>query len=92
MICAFDWTQWSVRRSGVVAAILIATTFPARSEDPSLAPDVLVRQVMADVLAAIKNAPSSDRAAREKALVLAKQKILPHVDFARMTRLAVGRA
>jgi phospholipid transport system substrate-binding protein len=76
----------------VVAVILIATTLPAWSEDPSLAPDVLVRQVLADVLAAIKNVPSSDREGREKALVLAKQKILPHVDFARMTRLAVGRA
>jgi phospholipid transport system substrate-binding protein len=92
MICAFDWIRWSVRRAGVVAVILIATTLPAWSEDPSLAPDVLVRQVLADVLAAIKNVPSSDREGREKALVLAKQKILPHVDFARMTRLAVGRA
>ena len=92
MICAFDWTRWSVRRAGVVAVILIATTLPAWSEDPSLAPDVLVRQVLADVLAAIKNAPSSDREGREKALVLAKQKIIPHVDFNRMTRLAVGRA
>ena len=86
MICAFDWTRWSVRRAGVVAVILIATTLPAWSEDPSLAPDVLVRQVLADVLAAIKNAPSSDREGREKALVLAKQKIIPHVDFKRMTR------
>lgn len=92
MICAFDWTRWSVRRAGVVAVILIATTLPAWSEDPSLAPDVLVRQVLADVLAAIKNAPSSDREGREKSLALAKQRILPYVDFERMTRLAVGRA
>lgn len=92
MICAFDWTRCSVRRAGVVAVILIATASPAWPEDPSVAPDVLVRQVLDDVLAAIKDAPSSDREAREKALVLAKQKILPHVDFKRMTRLAVGRA
>ncbi len=92
MICAFGWTRWSVRRARVVAVILIATALPAWSEDPRLAPDVLVRQVLADVLAAIKNVPSSDREGREKALVLVKQKILPHVDFERMTRLAVGRA
>ena len=92
MICGFDWTRWSVRCAGAVVVILIAMTSPAWSEDPNLAPDVLVRQVLADVLAAIKNVPSSDREGREKALVLAKQKILPHVDFARMTRLAVGRA
>jgi len=92
MICAFDWTRWSVRRAGVVAVTLIATTLPVWSEDPSLAPDVLVRQVLADVLTAIKNAPSSDREGREKSLALAKQRILPYVDFERMTRLAVGRA
>ena len=92
MIWAFGWTRWSVRRARAVAVILIATALPAWAEDPSLAPDVLVRQVLADVLAAIKNAPSGDREGREKALVLAKQKILPHVDFERMTRLAVGRA
>lgn len=76
----------------MAAAILIATAFPAWSEDPSLAPDVLVRTVVTDVLAAIKNTPSGDREGREKALAFAKQKILPHIDFERMTRLAVGRA
>ncbi len=76
----------------MAAAILIVTTFPAWSEDQGLAPDVLVRKVFADVLAAIRNIPSGDRAGREKALAFAKQKILPHIDFERMTRLAVGRA
>ena len=76
----------------MAAAILIATAFPAWSEDPSLAPDVLVRTVVTDVLAAIKNTPSGDREGREKALAFAKQKILPHIDFERMSRLAVGRA
>lgn len=75
----------------MAAAILIVTALPGWSEDPALAPDVLVRKVLADVLAAIKNVPSSDREGREKALVLARQKILPHIDFERMTRLAVGR-
>lgn len=76
----------------MAAAILIATAFPAWSEGPSLAPDVLVRTVVTDVLAAIKNTPSGDREGREKALAFAKQKLLPHIDFERMTRLAVGRA
>ena len=76
----------------MAAAILIVTAFPAWSEGQSLAPDVLVRKVVTDVLAAIKNVPSGDREAREKALASAKQKILPHIDFERMTRLAVGRA
>jgi phospholipid transport system substrate-binding protein len=89
---AFDWTRWSARRARIAAAFLIVTTFSAWSEGQSLAPDVLVRTVMTDVLAAIKNTPSGDREGREKALAFAKQKILPHIDFERMTRLAVGRA
>jgi len=76
----------------MAAAILIVTAFPAWSEGQSLAPDVLVRKVVTDVLAAIRNVPSGDREGRDKALAFAKQKILPHIDFERMTRLAVGRA
>lgn len=76
----------------MAAAILIVTAFPAWSEGQSLAPDVLVRKVVTDVLAAIRNTPSGNREGREKALAFAKQKILPHIDFERMTRLAVGRA
>jgi phospholipid transport system substrate-binding protein len=76
----------------MAAAILIVTAFPAWSEGQSVAPDVLVRTVISDVLAAIRNIPSGDREGREKALAVAKQKILPHIDFERMTRLAVGRA
>jgi len=76
----------------MAAAILIVAALPAWSADQNLAPDVLVRNVISDVLAAIRNIPSGDREAREKALALAKQKILPHIDFERMTRLAVGRA
>ncbi|HEX7955075.1 MAG TPA: ABC transporter substrate-binding protein [Burkholderiales bacterium] len=74
-----------------LAALLIAACAPAWAEGENLPPDVLVRQVFADVLAAIQN-NAGDRAGREKALAIAKQKILPHVDFERMTRLAVGRA
>ena len=89
---AFEWTRWSVRRAGMAAAILIVTALPTWSEGESLAPDVLVRKVVNDVLIAIRNTPSGNREGREKALALAKQKILPHIDFERMTRLAVGRA
>ena len=76
----------------VAVAILIATSLPARPAEQSPPPDVLVRSVVSDVLAAIRNIPSGDREGRERALVLAKQKILPHIDFERMTRLATGRS
>ena len=76
----------------MAAAILLAMACSSWSDDQSLAPDVLVRTVVTDVLAAIKNTPSGDREGRKKALAFAKQRILPHIDFERMTRLAVGRA
>jgi phospholipid transport system substrate-binding protein len=76
----------------MAAAILLVTALPAWPENQSVAPDALVRQVVTDVLAAIRNIPPEDREGREKALTYAKQKILPHIDFERMTRLAVGRA
>ncbi len=76
----------------MAAVILIVAAVPAWPEGQSLPPDVLVRTVVSDVLAAIRNIPSGDREAREKALAFAKQKILPHIDFERMTRLVVGRA
>ena len=72
--------------------MLIVTAFPAGSEGQPLAPDILVRKVLTDVLAAIKDTPSGDRQGRARALAFAKQEIIPHIDFERMTRLAVGRA
>lgn len=53
---AFERTRWSVRRAGMAAAILIVTALPTWSEGESLAPDMLVRKVVNDVLIAIRNA------------------------------------
>ena len=85
-------TRWSARCVRLAAAILIVTALPAWSDDPGLAPDALVRKVFAEVLSAIRSTPAGNREGREKALAFAEQKILPHIDFERMTRLAVGRA
>ena len=71
----------------MAGAILLVAVSPVWSEDQSLAPDALVRKVSAGVLDAIASTSSGDREGREKALAVAKQKILPHIDFERMTRL-----
>jgi phospholipid transport system substrate-binding protein len=84
--------QWSARHALVAAAMLIASASHAWPRDPGLEPDAMVRSVVSDVLAILKSTPTGDRESREKALALAKEKILPHIDFERMTRLAVGRA
>lgn len=51
------------------------------------APDALVKSTVNDVMSVLKQ--NKDK---RKLLELAEQKVLPHFDFAEMTRLAVGRA
>jgi len=63
---------------------------PALAQD--LAPDELVRKVTADVLDAIKSDTQLQAGDRKKALALAEQKILPHVDFAESAQLAMGKS
>jgi phospholipid transport system substrate-binding protein len=50
-------------------------------------PDALVKSTVNDVMSVLKQ--NKDK---RKLLELAEQKVLPHFDFAEMTRLAVGRA
>jgi phospholipid transport system substrate-binding protein len=57
-----------------------------------LAPDELVRRVTADVLDSIRADKQLQAGDRKKALALAEQKILPHVDFREATLLAMGRS
>jgi phospholipid transport system substrate-binding protein len=57
-----------------------------------LGPEELVKKMTQDVLDAIKSDKQLAAGDRQKALKLAEEKILPHVDFAEATRLAVGRA
>ncbi len=57
-----------------------------------LGPDELVRKVTTDVLDAIKSDKALQAGDRKKALALAEQKVLPHVDFREATQLAVGKS
>jgi len=73
-----------------VAAALIALAVPlaAFAQD---APDALVRRTTDEVLAIIKADKDLQAGNPRKVAELAEQKVLPHFDFTRMTRLAVGR-
>jgi phospholipid transport system substrate-binding protein len=64
----------------------------AAAQGNDLKPDELVKQVTDDVLAAVKSDKQLAAGDKQKALKLAEEKILPHVDFQEATRLAVGRA
>ena len=59
---------------------------------PGLAPEALVKKVTDDVLQAIQNDKALQAGDRKKALALAEEKVLPHVDFQEAARLAVGKA
>jgi phospholipid transport system substrate-binding protein len=55
------------------------------------APDALVKRVTDEVLVIIKADKDLQSGNSRKVAELADAKVLPHFDFARMTRLAVGR-
>jgi phospholipid transport system substrate-binding protein len=57
-----------------------------------MAPDELIAKMTADVLDAVHNDKQLQAGDKQKALQLAESKILPLVDFRRMTMLAAGKS
>lgn len=55
------------------------------------APDALVKRTTDEVLAIVRADKDIQSGSSAKVVQLAEQKVLPHFDFVRMTRLAVGR-
>jgi len=76
----------------IVLSLAVSLFLPAGARAQDLAPDELVRKVTADVLDAIKSDKQLQAGDRKKALALAEQKILPHVDFREAAKLATGKA
>ncbi|MEO8331530.1 MAG: ABC transporter substrate-binding protein [Gallionella sp.] len=56
-----------------------------------IAPDVLIRSTVQDVIAIIKQDKDIQAGDPKKIQALVDSKVLPHFDFARMTQLAVGK-
>jgi phospholipid transport system substrate-binding protein len=56
-----------------------------------MGPEELVKKMTEEVMSAIKSDKQLAAGDKQKALKLAEEKILPHVDFEEATRLAVGR-
>lgn len=80
---------WTTR---LLLSALCALLFAARAPAAEQSPEALVRKFTADVLDAIHTDAALQAGDRRKALALAEEKVLPHVDFREMTRLAAGRA
>jgi phospholipid transport system substrate-binding protein len=74
-----------------VALVLAFVAFSAFAQN-NLTPEQLVRKITDDVMAAVKQDKGLAAGDREKALALAEQKVLPHIDFREAARLAVGRS
>ena len=72
-----------------IFALLLFFAFPVFAQD--LGPEELVKKITQDVLDTIKSDKQLAAGDRQKAVKLAEQKILPHVDFEEATRLAMGR-
>ena len=74
--------------SGALLGLLLAATAAAQSTDE--APEALVKRLSADVLDSIKADKSIQSGDVAKVVALVETKVMPHVNFERMTASAVG--
>jgi len=70
-------------------AVLFLAGAPLRAQE-IVAPDVLAKSVTDDVLAVLRADKDIQAGNTKKVVDLVEKKVLPHFEFARMTRLAVG--
>jgi phospholipid transport system substrate-binding protein len=80
-------TAW---RAWLTAAIL-GLSFSLAHAQAAKAPDVLIKEVSTDVLNALRADKSIKQGDVQKVILLVDQKVMPHVDFQRMTSASVGR-
>ncbi|MGZ5894529.1 MAG: MlaC/ttg2D family ABC transporter substrate-binding protein, partial [Caldimonas sp.] len=73
----------------LAAAVLSVASVAAHAQ--AKAPEVLIKEVSTDVLEAVKADKSIQAGELRKVIALVDQKVLPFVDFQRMTASAVGR-
>lgn len=81
--------------AALIFSALFVLSVQAQNSTASLtvnsAPDVIVRTVMEEVLNDIRNDKEIKDGNVAKVVVLVETKILPHVNFRRMTALAIGK-
>lgn len=82
--------HWRGVFSYVVGIVLIMLSVWALAQTPEM-PDKLVQRVSQGVLDAAKSDQAIQEGNQKKILDLVEQKVVPYVDFQRMTALAAGR-
>ena len=75
----------------LIAAASVALATSAFAAPAGEAPDALVKRISNDVIDSAKNDKDIQAGNRKKVMDLVESKILPYVDFQRMTSLAAGR-
>ena len=74
--------------SGFLMGMMLALPAVGRAQD--LAPDALAKKVTDEVVAVLRADKDIQAGNTKKVLDLVEAKVLPHFNFSRMTRLAVG--
>jgi len=72
-------------------AAALGLSFSLAQAQASKAPDTLIKEVSTDVLDALRADKSIKQGDVQKVIALVDQKVMPHVDFQRMTSASVGR-
>lgn len=80
-----------IMTSRVLQVIAFWAIFVLAAAAQELGPEDLVKKVTQEVLDAIKSDKQLAAGDKRRAIKLAEEKVLPHVDFEEATRLAVGR-
>lgn len=74
-----------------VIPLLVALLPMGAAAQSQESPDAMVKRIADEVIAIVKTDKDLQNGNSAKVVALAEQKVLPHFDFTRMTRLAVGR-
>ena len=77
---------------GTIASALALTAWSAAHAQAAAAPDVLVRQISTEVIDTVKADKEIQAGSLARIISLVDAKVMPHVNFQRMTAIAVGRA
>jgi phospholipid transport system substrate-binding protein len=80
-----------LQRRGWIAGVSLALAALALPAAAAEAPDALVKRIATEVMDAIKADPAIQAGDTNKIVALVDSKIMPNVNFTRMTASAVGR-
>ena len=84
-----DLQKWRGALFGLVALVAVAASGPVAAQ--AMAPDALVKKVTEDVLSTVKSDTEVKSGNIDRIQALVETKVLPYVNFQKMTASAVGR-